>query len=158
MIEVYPNQADNLAGIVSGAGSGTTILLHDGLYEMDGGDHLHRLNFRTADVTLRSAAGNPAGVVLDGGYNTGELVNVQASNVTIAGITLMRAYYHPIHITGQPGQPITGTLVHNVRIVDPGEQAIKINAVGDGWADLGIIQCSSMELTPTGRGQVRNNC
>lgn len=158
VIEVYPHQADSLAGLVAGAAAGTTILLHDGLYEMDGGDPLHRLNFRTADVTLRSASGEPSTVVLDGGYDTGELISIQASNITVAGITLMRAYYHPIHISGMAGQPISGVVVHNVRIVDPGEQAIKINSVGDGWADHGIIQCSSLELTATGRSQVRNSC
>jgi hypothetical protein len=49
-------------------------------------------------------------------------------------------------------------VIHNVRIVDPGEQAIKINPIDDGWVDDGVIECSSIELTPAGRSQVRNSC
>jgi hypothetical protein len=39
-------------------------------------------------------------VVLDAGYVTGELISIQASGTTIADLTVQKAYYHPIHITG----------------------------------------------------------
>jgi len=158
VVEVYPAAAANLATIVDAAATGTTIVLHDGFYDLSAGDFASRLTFDTAGVTLRSSSGQAAQVVLDGGYVTGELVSIQAANVTIADLTLKRAYYHPIHVSGPAGSPITGTLIHNVRVVDPGEQAIKINPIGDGWADDGIIECSVIELTATGRSQIRNNC
>lgn len=158
VIEVFPEQSGSLAAIVSAAAAGTTVVLHDGLYAMDSGDAASRLVFRVPDVTLRSASGVRHAVVLDGGYVTGELISVRASNVTIADLTLTRAYYHPIHVSGSPGDPVYGTLVHNVRIVDPGEQAIKINPVEDGWADNGVVQCSHIELTESGRIQIRNGC
>jgi hypothetical protein len=59
-----------------------------------------------------------------------ELIS-SASNVVIADLTLREAYDHPIHVSGNPA-PITGTLLHNLRLVDPGQQAIKINPVGQG--------------------------
>ena len=142
-IEVTPAQADDLRAIVAGAAAGTTILLHDGVYAMDAGDAVSRLVFATPGVTLRSLSGNRDAVVLDGNYQTNELIAIQASNVVIADLTLREAYDHPIHVAGNPA-PITGTVLHNLRVVDPGQQAIKINPVGQGWADSGTIECSAI--------------
>lgn len=153
IIEVQPSQANQLQAIVAGASSGTTLLLSDGLYDMSGENWL---SFATPGVTMRSASGNRDAVVLDGANTTAELASIHASNVVIADLTLKRAYHHPIHISGSPGHPITGVTIHNVRIVDPGQQAIKINPVGDGFADDGTIECSLIELTDAGRPNVSN--
>ena len=156
-IEKYPADADNLRATITGAASGTTILLHDGFYDMSGGDSIHRLVFSTPGLTLRSFSGNREGVILDGGYVTGELVSIQASDTTIADITLSRAYYHPIHASG-PDVPISNVLIHNVHVIDPGEQAVKVNAVGVGTVDQSSLECSHLELTDVGRPFIRNNC
>jgi hypothetical protein len=156
-IEAWPSDAGTLRTTIATAASGTTILLHDGLYDMSGGDALHRLVFSTPGLTLRSASGNRDGVILDAGYVTGELLAIQASDTTIADLTVRRAYYHPIHISG-PGTPISGVLVHNVKVVDPGEQAIKVNPVGAGTVDDSTLECSHLILTDTGRPHIRNNC
>jgi hypothetical protein len=157
VIEKWPTDAGDLRAVVAGAASGTTILLHDGFYDMSGGDSIHRLVFSTAGLTLRSASGDREAVILDGGYVTGELVSIQASDTTIADITLSRAYFHPIHASG-PDTPIEHILIHNVHIIDPGEQAVKINPVGGGTVDNGTLECSHLELTDTGRPFIRNNC
>jgi hypothetical protein len=156
-IQVTSAQASTLRSIVAGAASGTTILLHDGLYALDGGDAASRLTFSTPGVTLRSFSGNRDAVVLDGNYLTDELISIQASNVTVADLTVREAYDHPVHVSGN-GAPITGTLLHNLRVVDPGQQGIKINPIGTGYADSGTIECSAIELTDTGRPFVRDNC
>ena len=153
MIEVQPSQVGDLPGIVANAATGTTILLHDGSYDLDGAF----LHITTAGLTLRSANGDREAVVLDGGYVSGELISIQASNTTIADLTLKRAYYHPIHVSG-PGVPISGVLIHNVHIIDPGEQAVKVNAVGEGTVDDSALQCSRIELTDAGRPHIRNSC
>lgn len=159
VVEVWPTDADTLRDTVLSAASGTTILLHDGLYALDGGDSSHRLSFYTDGVTLRSASGNREAVILDGGYVTGEVVSIAASQVTIADVTIRRAYYHPIHVTGADGADTVGTRIYNVHIVDPGEQAIKINPSGGGtYADQGRVECSRIELTDAGRPEIRNNC
>jgi len=158
IVEVYPGEAGTLANIVAAVATGTTIVLHDGFYDMSDGDGNSRLTFDTPGVTLRSASGARANVILDGGYGTNELVSIHASEVTIADITLQRAYDHPIHISGYQGSPITGVVIHNVRILDPGQQAIKINPDVDGWVDNGVVECSSIELTDTGRTQIRDDC
>ena len=153
-VQVSPSQAGELRGIVLAAEAGTTILLENGTYDLSGGDDSSRLSFYNANVTLRSLSGDRDSVILDGAYGTNEIIAISASNVTIADLTVMRAYAHPIHISGQPGNPIGGILIHNLRIVDPREQAIKVNPVGDGYVDNSTIQCCSIELTDAGRTHV----
>ena len=51
---------------------------------------------------------------------------VLGSHITIRDLTIKRARYHPIHIYPDDGDVI-GTLISNVHIIDPGQQAIKIN-------------------------------
>lgn len=155
---VSPGQADHLRGIVAAAAAGTTILLEDGDYDLSDGDFSSRLSFDTPNVTLRSLSGNRDAVILDGNYGTNELVSIHASDVTIADLTLKRAYDHPIHISGGSGNPISGVVIHNVRIVDPGQQAIKVNPVDDGYVDNGTIECCLIELTDVGRTQIRDGC
>ncbi len=153
IIDVTPSQAGQLASIVAGAPAGSTIRLANGTYALGGA----LLNLRAPGVTLRSLSGNAAAVVLDNNYLGGDLVAVTASNVTVADLTVQRAFYHPIHIAPSSG-PLTGTLVHNVRVIDPGEQGIKINPNAGFFPDAGVIRCSRVELTDQGRPFIRNNC
>jgi hypothetical protein len=153
IIDVTPAQAGQLASIVSGAPAGATIRLADGMYALGGA----LLNLRASGVTLRSLSGNAAAVVLDNNYQGGDLVLVTASNVTVANLTVQRAYFHPLHVA-PAGAPLTGTLIHNVRVIDPGQQGIKINANAGFFADAGEIRCSRVELTDAGRPFVRDSC
>jgi hypothetical protein len=144
-----------LESAVNHAAPGTTILVADGYYPLDG----VYLLFDTPGVTLRSASGNREAVVLDGDYSTAEIVQIVASDVTIADLTLREAYDHPIHVMSTEGGHTLNTLIYNVHIIDPGQQAIKINPVSDGYyADDGVIACSHIELTDAGRPYIRDNC
>jgi hypothetical protein len=150
-IEVGPEQAGELTGIVAAAGEGDTILFADGTYLL-GGTYLW---IDTPGVTLRSQSGDREAVILDGEYQTTEIVTVAASDVTIADLTIRRAYTHPIHVTATGGGDVTGTRIHNVHISDPREQAIKVNPAADGaYPDFGEIACSRIELTDAGRPHV----
>jgi hypothetical protein len=82
--------------------------------------------------------------VLDGNYLTTEIVQVVASNVTVADLTLREAYDHPIHVMPSEAAATNGTLVYNVHVVDPGQQAIKVNPLvpGGPYADGGTVACS----------------
>ncbi len=144
-----------LQNAVNNASAGDTILIADGIYNLDG----VYLRIDTPNVTLRSASGNRSAVVLDGNYITTEIIQIVASDVTIADITLREAYYHPIHVMSTDTADTKNTFIYNVEIIDPGEQAIKINPAGDGfYPDDGIIACSHIELTDAGRPHIRNNC
>jgi hypothetical protein len=159
IVHAGPGDADQLRALVAAAQTGTTILLADGTYDLSGGDNTHRLSFDTPGVTLRGQSGNRDAVILDGNYVTQELISIGASNVTIADLTVKRAYNHPIHVTGRADADVTGARIYNVHLIDPGQQGIKINASSQGhYADDGRVECSLIELTGAGRPQIRDNC
>ena len=144
-----------LENAVNTAVSGQTILIADGLYNLDG----VYLRIDVPAVTLRSASGNREAVILDGNYITTEIIQIVASDVTVADVTLREAYNHPIHVMTSDAGDTLNTLIYNVHLIDPGEQAIKINPAADGtYPDDGLIACSHLELTDAGRPFIRNNC
>jgi hypothetical protein len=152
---VHVSTVAELQNAVNNSLSGTTILLADGTYHLDG----VYLRFDTSNVTLRSASGNRGAVVLDGNYITTEIIQIVASDVTIADLTLREAYYHPIHVMTAGASHTLNTRIYNVHIIDPAEQAIKINPGVEGYyPDDGLIACSHIELTDAGRPHIRNNC
>lgn len=152
-------EVGTLVDAVNNAVSGDTILLADGLYDLQG----NYLRIDTPGVTLRSASGNREAVILDGGYQTTEIIQAVVSDVTIADLTLQRAVYHPIHVTAGDSANTENTLIYNVHVIDPGQQAIKINANGakTHYADNGVVACSHIELTDAGRPkiwEINNSC
>ncbi len=132
----------------------TTILVADGVYHL--GRYGYYLWFDTPGVTLRSKSGNREAVVLDDEYAGSEVITVLASNVTIADISIQRARTHAIHITSSDGGDTLNTLIYNVYILDPGQQAIKINphAAKTYFPDYGVIACSRLELSDAGRSRI----
>jgi hypothetical protein len=152
---IHVSTVAGLESAVNNAASGDTILVADGYYNLDG----VYLLFDTPGVTLRSASGDRQAAVLDGNYLTTEITQIVASDVTIADLTLREAYNHPIHVMSTESSPTLNTLIYNVHIIDPGQQAIKINPVPGGYyTDDGVIACSRIELTGAGRGHIRDNC
>lgn len=148
--------ASALISAVNNATAGDTIRLADGTYTFGSGNYLW---VDVPNVTIRSQSGNRDAVVIDGNYNASELIHVVASGVTIADLTLREAYTHPIHVVSSNTANTDNTLIYNVHIIDPGEQAIKINpGTGGYYTDNGTIACSHIELTDTGRPYIRNNC
>ncbi|HEB49453.1 MAG TPA: hypothetical protein ENI89_02485 [Desulfobulbus sp.] len=134
------------------AGGDPDILLQNGVYHLNG----VYLRITRNGVTVRSASGNREDVTLDGDYQTTEIFQVVASNVTIADLTLERAYDHPIHVMATDGHNVTGTRIDNVHIIDPGQQAIKINpdSSRSHTVDHGTVRNSLIELTDSGRAFV----
>ncbi|MEJ2622904.1 MAG: hypothetical protein P8163_22525, partial [Candidatus Thiodiazotropha sp.] len=132
---VHVSNVSELVSAVNNAQSGDAILLADGVYALNG-DYLW---IASPNVELRSASGNRDAVVLDGNYQSTEIVTIAASNVTVADLTIREAYTHPIHVV-TTGADVTGTLIYNVHITDPREQGIKINPGTPGtYVDDGVI-------------------
>jgi len=149
--EVDPSQTGQLQSIVASAVSGDTIALADGTYALDGA----YLWIDTPGITIRSQSGDREAVILDGGYNSTEIITVAASDVTIADITIEHAHTHPIHVVSGDSADTVNTLIYNVHLIDPRQQAIKINPSGNGhFVDDGEIACSTVELTDQGRPHV----
>ncbi len=151
---VHVSTAAGLWSAVNTAQPGDTILLADGSYNL--GQVGLYVWIDTPNVTLRSASGDRDSVILDDNYTGSEIVSILASNVTVADLTIMRAGTHPIHIISSDGGDTLNTLLYNLRIVDPGQQAIKINphAAQVFFPDDGVVACSHIELTDTGRARV----
>lgn len=152
VVDVTPSQVDRLQSILDAARPGDTIQLADGVYDLP-----QTLVLRTPRVALRSRSGNRDAVILDGRYVVRDLILVQESDVTIADLTLMRSYWHLVHVVPGSGR-LTGTVIHNLRGIDGGEQFVKVNPANAQFADDGVVRCSSFELTDAGRASVRNNC
>lgn len=152
---VNVSNASELVQAVNQASPGTTILLSDGIYNLDG----EYLYVDTPNVTLRSASGNREAVILDGNYVTTEIIQIVASGVTVADLTLREAYNHPVHIMSTDSNSTDNILLYNLHIIDPGQQAVKINPAGvDHFSDQGVVACSHIELTDAGRLHIRDNC
>jgi hypothetical protein len=150
---VTVSTVSGLSDAVADANSGgdRRIFIASGTY------HLNGVFFRiTADnVTIAGATGTREDVVLDGDYQTTEIFQLAGSSITIKDLTLKQAYFHPIHIFPD-NHDVSGILITNVHIIDPGQQAIKINQDGAKRysANNGTIQRSAIELTESGRARV----
>lgn len=146
---VIVDVGESIADAVRNAAPGTTIHIADGVYDVSNDP----IWVDTPGITLRSLSGNRDGVILDGGRTdngTGGVISVVADDVTIAELTIRNARFHAIHVTGSAGGDTLRTTIYNVVVQDPGEQGIKINASGGGFADGGEIACSRITLSRSG--------
>jgi hypothetical protein len=141
---------DDLAAAVRAAASGTTLLIAPGTYKV--GTTLH---FAVDDVTLRSRTGKAADVILDGRTAAGsaldpagftpEIIAVSASRITLADLTLEHARYHGIHAYGAADHTIKRLSMRGLRVLDCGEQLIKVNSNGSDpawYVDSSALECS----------------
>ncbi|MBI2221539.1 MAG: right-handed parallel beta-helix repeat-containing protein [Acidobacteria bacterium] len=127
------------------ADPGATILLADGEYQLD-----RTIRIDVPGLVLRGASGNRDRVILRGAGMTGGRVGVgiavNARDVTIADLTVGWVSHHGIQVRGERGAG--GFVVHNVRIVDTGEQLLKGSVAANGeHADNGLVACSLFEYT-----------
>ena len=149
-VVISSGDASALRTAVDTASEGDVILLEDGTYNLDGS----YLWMDVDDVVLRSQSGDRDAVILDGGYVTTEIINIVGSNITVADITIQRCSSCALHVQPANGYDTTGHLIYNVKILDPGEHAIKINQNGGNYTDNGVIACTWQELTDEGRPYV----
>ncbi|MBX7192552.1 MAG: hypothetical protein K1X94_10865 [Sandaracinaceae bacterium] len=157
VVNVDPSMAAALPGLVRDAAAGTTFVLADGTYRMSGDEASRRIRIRAPNVTIRSASGDASRVVIDGEHTTLETITVEASDATIAEITVTHAVDHCIHVYANDGGPtITGFSLHRARVLDCGEQFLKVNpsAARDAFVDDGSVTCSHFEMTDEGRPYV----
>lgn len=141
---------------IAAATGPTTIYLADGTYNIPAGTYIL---ISKPDITIRSLSGNRDMVIINGTgmqSQSGDYHGIQIArgNCTIADITIKNIDCHPIQINFNTTFDIDNVLIHNVHIVDGGQQLIKVNVSGTGmFSDNGVIQCSLLEYTtslPTG--------
>lgn len=163
VISVRPEQAAALGTIVSQARPGDVIALADGTYRVSGDVAMRVV---TPHVTLISASRDASRVIIDGGddYAVREMVQVGASDVTIAHVTLRHARDHLIHLAPSAGVDIGGISVFGVSLEDAGQQFLKSNTDGSEatfarahFVDRVTVACSSFTMSARGRRYVPAN-
>jgi hypothetical protein len=89
----------------------------------------------------------------DGGVPFGIWVGGDVRGVTIADLTIRDLYYHPIILNAGVHTP----LIHNVRLVNAGQQFVKANPSSAGAGiDNGIVEYSTIEYDTTSRDDYTN--
>ena len=89
----------------------------------------------------------------DGGVPFGIWVGGNVRGVTIASLTIRDVYYHPIMLNAGAQSP----LIHNVRLVNAGQQHVKASPDGaGGGVDNGIVEYSVIEFDTTSRDDYTN--
>ncbi len=156
VVDVTPEQAGDLPGIAASAEPGTTLRLAPGTYPLSASIQLTK-----PGLALRSSTDQAADVVLDAGRSVNEAVVITASDVVVAHVTIARAVHHLVHVYPPgPGQDVLRPTLYGLRLVDSGQQFVKVNPiVGQlGWVDEGLLSCSDLELTDEGRPFVEPCC
>ncbi len=134
------------ANAADAAGGNRTIILKDGNYDI-GTTYL----FLSSDnLAFRSESGNRDAVRITGaGMYAGfqNIFSVAGDNFTLADVTIGEVRNHGIQIHGE--LDADNILIHNVRIINTGEQMIKssYSSGNNQSADNGIVQWSEFEYT-----------
>ncbi len=139
------SELESAINTINSSGGNRTVLLEDGDYMLN-----NTLGIKGDNVVIRSVSGNRTGVTIEGEGMDGDIEHVfliQASNVTIADISLGEVANHGIQIQGENGA--NNLLVHNVRIFNTNEQMLKGSYGNSTGSDNGIVECSLFEYTET---------
>jgi hypothetical protein len=154
VIDVGPSQANRLPSIVRDAPAGATVRLRAGHYRVR---EMVGMQLARHGITLRSRSGDPRDVVIDGAYGSSELVQLSASGITVAEVTLTRARDHLVHaFPPEGGGSIERLRLYRVRLVDSGEQFVKANrdVSRSGRVSRSSVECSSFRMTARGRRNI----
>lgn len=149
---VSATPADDLQAALDGLSTGDTLELATGTYTL-----ASSLTITTPGITVRSASGNRADVILDGAQTATHIFLVQASDVTLTELTLTNAYENGVHVLPALSD-VTGTTLYDLALVDNAQYGVQISDATVLYADGGTIACSRIEQSDAGRPNVRNAC
>jgi hypothetical protein len=148
-----------LQAAVAGIHSNTTIVLAPGTYTLSSTLYI---NGAYTNVGIRGATENFNDVVLVGqGMSNASYGAVPygiwsgggVQGITIANLTIREIYYHPIMLNAGTQSP----LLHNVHLVNAGEQFVKSNPDGaGGGVNNGTVEYSLVEYTTASRDAYTN--
>lgn len=138
---------------VSRARAESTILLEDGIYDLAGAT----LDVPVRGLVLRGKNGQQSRVLLRGRGMDERMVaiTVAAPNVTVADLTIRHVGFHGIQVRGEAGAD--GIAIHHVRIVDTGQQLIKVSKSPTSKpCRNGLVACSTLEYTDSAPSDYTN--
>ncbi|MBI3467509.1 MAG: right-handed parallel beta-helix repeat-containing protein [Planctomycetes bacterium] len=135
--------------------SGQTISIAPGIYHLTGKVDGLYVPRNISDWAIRGASGNRNDVVIRGNGMSGSvrfgIWIDQSPHGTIADLTIDGVTDHGIIANAG----VHGLLVHNVRIVDSGDQFIKSTSAENG-NDLGVVEYSVFEYRSTDNDDYTN--
>lgn len=146
----------SLRNAIRSANDGDTVLLEDGTYTLPAADPggFSGVYITTPNVTVRGASGNADAVIIDSAYRLhgsgSSAIVVDAPGVVLADFTVRRAVYHLIHLWAD-GDDV---LIHNVRMLDGGQQFLKSSPGSSASVDNVEVSCSTFLMTNEGRDNV----
>jgi hypothetical protein len=147
------NNMGDLRRAVNRAKPGSTILLGDGLYQLDG----VTLDIPVRGLVLRGQKGRQSRVLIRG-HGMGErmvAISVSAPGVTLADLTIGQVGFHGVQVRGESGA--SGVVIHHVHILDTGQQLIKGSVVqGSKPCRDGLVACSTLEYTDSAPSDYTN--
>jgi hypothetical protein len=152
-VNVTVRTVNELHRAVARAKPGTTILLEDGVYRLDGA----QLEIPVTGLVLRGIKGKQARVLLRGRGTDDRIVaiSITAAKVTLADLTISHVGLHGIQVHGESGA--FGVVIHHVHILDTGQQLIKgSTAQGSKPCRDGLVACSTLEYTESGPSDYTN--
>jgi hypothetical protein len=138
--------------------SNTTIVIAPGTYQLTSTLYI---NGNFTNIAVRGATANRDDVVIvgrgmnanDGGVPFGIWVGGDVRGVTIANLTIRDVFSHPIMLNAGAQSPF----IHNVRLVNAGQQFLKANPDGaGGGVDNGIVEYSVFEYDTVSRDYYTN--
>ncbi len=147
-----------LQSAVSSLQSNTTIVVAAGTYTLTGTLYI---NGTFTNVGIRGATSNRDDVVIAGQGMTGPSgavpygiwVGGNVQGVTIANLTVRDIYSTPLMLNAGTQSP----LIHNVRLINAGQQFVKANPDGaGGGVNNGIVEYSVIEYSTTSRDYYTN--
>src|SRR5688572_15789571 len=151
---IHVSTVAQLQNAVAAIASNTTFVIAPGTYQLTSTLYI---NGNFTNVAVRGATANRDDVVIvgrgmnapnDGGVPFGIWVGGNVRGVTIANLTIRDVFYHPIMLNAGAQSPF----IHNVRLVNAGQQFLKASPDGTGGGvDNGIVEYSVFEYDTVSR-------
>lgn len=142
---------ESLAGALSSAVEGDTLVLEPGEYPIDS-----TIWVGAAGLTVRSSTGMASDVVLSVAAGGFDGIVVNAPDFAIAEVTLQGGDAHQLVVSGSD-LAADDAVIYGVRFIDPAWAAIRANTGVDGTgADRGVVACSEFLLRDEARAS--ENC
>ena len=138
---------------LAGVRPSTTIILEDGAYPLDG----NQLDVAVPQIVLRGRSSNPSRVVIRGrGFDDAfSAISISAPEVAIANLAITGVGHHGVQVRGEKGA--SGAKIHNVHIIDVGQQLIKGSASADSPPCRdGLVSCSTLEYSDSAPSDYTN--
>lgn len=152
-VVLAPTDPTPLQDALDALAPGDTALLANGTWSLT-----QPLRLTVPGITVRSQSGNRADVVLDGTDTASAIVEVVASDVVVASLTLTNAAGDGVRVVPE-GADLAGPTLYDLELLDNSQFGVFVDADSNAWfADGGTLACSHVGLTAAGRARVDNGC